>query len=54
MHCLLTTFWCGRGALANGTSILREYDVPERFTCYHVELDDHALILAENAPAETC
>jgi hypothetical protein len=41
------------GALVNGTSILRETQVPERFTYYHVELDDHSLILAENAPAET-
>jgi T5SS/PEP-CTERM-associated repeat protein len=41
------------GALVNGTSIVREVDVPERFTYYHVELDDHSLILAENTPAET-
>ncbi len=41
------------GALVNGTSIVRETNVPERFTYYHVELDDHSLILAENTPAET-
>ncbi|WP_294541959.1 Hint domain-containing protein, partial [uncultured Rhodoblastus sp.] len=41
------------GALVNGTSIVRETSVPENFIYYHVELDDHALILAENAPAET-
>ena len=41
------------GALVNGTSIVREHDVPERFTYFHVELDDHSLILAENTPAET-
>jgi ELWxxDGT repeat protein len=41
------------GALVNGTSIVREYNVPERFTCYHIELDDHSLLLAENTPAET-
>jgi hypothetical protein len=41
------------GALVNGVSIVRERDVPERFTYYHVELDDHSLILAENTPAET-
>jgi Ca2+-binding RTX toxin-like protein len=41
------------GALVNGTSIVRETDVPETFTYYHVELDDHSLILAENTPAET-
>lgn len=41
------------GALANGTSIARWREVPEVFTYYHVELVDHALILAENVPAET-
>ncbi len=41
------------GALVNGTSISRETEVPSQFVYYHVELDDHALILAENAPAET-
>ena len=41
------------GALVNGSSIQRETDVPTIFTYYHVELDDHSLILAENTPAET-
>ncbi len=41
------------GALVNGTSITRETDVPQVFVYYHVELDDHSLILAENVPAET-
>jgi hypothetical protein len=41
------------GALVNGSSIVRETDVPQTFTYYHVELDDHSLILAENTPAET-
>jgi hypothetical protein len=41
------------GALVNGTSIRRETRAPETFVYYHVELEDHALILAENAPAET-
>jgi hypothetical protein len=41
------------GALVNGTSILRETVVPRVFVYYHVELDDHSLILAENTPAET-
>jgi hypothetical protein len=41
------------GALVNGVSILRESQVPASFIYYHVELDDHALILAENVPAET-
>jgi Hint domain len=41
------------GALVNSTSILRETNVPETFTYYHVELDDHSLILAEGTPSET-
>ncbi len=41
------------GALVNGTSILREADVPEVFTYYHVELASHELLLAENTPAES-
>lgn len=41
------------GALVNGVSIIRETSVPQTFTYYHVELDDHSLILAENTPAET-
>ena len=41
------------GALVNGTTIVRETAMPERFTYFHVELDDHALVLAEGVPAET-
>lgn len=41
------------GALVNGASIIRETAAPAVFVYYHIELDDHALILAENAPAET-
>ena len=41
------------GALVNGISIIRENDTPPVFTYYHVEVDDHSLILAENTPAET-
>jgi hypothetical protein len=41
------------GALVNATTIVRVSDPPERFTYFHVELEDHALILAEGAPAET-
>jgi hypothetical protein len=41
------------GALINGTTIVRESTMPERFTYFHVELEDHALILAEGVPAET-
>ncbi len=40
-------------ALVNGRSIIRESEVPETFTYYHVEVAEHALILAENTPAET-
>lgn len=39
--------------LVNGTSIIRETEVAKVFTYYHVEVADHALILAENTPAET-
>ena len=41
------------GALVNGTTIRQESDVPTTFTYYHVELDAHALLLAEGAPAES-
>jgi hypothetical protein len=41
------------GALVNGTSIVREDDVPETFTYYHIELDEHSLVLAQNTAAET-
>jgi hypothetical protein len=41
------------GALVNGMSIVRERNVPRIYTYYHVELDDHSLILAEGVPAET-
>jgi hypothetical protein len=40
-------------ALVNGTSIVRESKVSSVFVYYHIELDDHSLILAENTPAET-
>jgi Hint domain len=41
------------GALVNGSTIRREAGVPEVFTYWHVELADHALVLAEGVPAET-
>lgn len=41
------------GALVNGTSIVRETKVPQIFPYYHVELDEHALIVAEGAAAES-
>jgi hypothetical protein len=40
-------------ALVNGASIARDARAPAIIGYYHVELDDHALILAENVPAET-
>lgn len=41
------------GALVNGTSIVREYDVPKTLTYYHVEVEEHALLLAEGAASES-
>jgi hypothetical protein len=41
------------GALVNGSTVTRVVDLPERFTYFHVELEDHSLILAEGTPAET-
>ena len=40
-------------ALVNGASIVRETRVPRTFVYYHVELDEHALIVADGAPAES-
>ncbi len=40
-------------ALVNGISVIRETDVPEILTYYHIEIAEHALILAEGLPAET-
>lgn len=41
------------GALVNGVSVVREFQIPSTFIYYHVEVADHSLILAENVPAET-
>jgi hypothetical protein len=41
------------GALVNHTTITREIGVTDSFCYYHVETDDHSLILAEGVPAET-
>jgi hypothetical protein len=41
------------GALVDGVSVIRETRLPECFTYYHIELADHALVLAEGVPAET-
>lgn len=40
-------------ALVNGGTIIRESDVPEHFTYYHVELATHELLMAEGVPAES-
>ncbi len=37
----------------NGVTILRETQVPEQFTYYHVELATHELLLAEGVAAES-
>ena len=43
------------GALVNGTSIRRiePAELGERFTVYHIETENHDVVLAEGAPAET-
>lgn len=41
------------GALVNGASILRDDEIDEIFVYYHVELAEHAVIFAENAPVES-
>lgn len=43
------------GALVNGTTIRRmaRAELGARFTYFHVETEDHALVLAEGAAAET-
>ncbi len=41
------------GALVNHSTIIRETNIPEIFTYYHVELASHELILAEGAWTES-
>ncbi|MBS7545267.1 Hint domain-containing protein [Ancylobacter oerskovii] len=41
------------GALVNGSTVSRVERPEARFTYFHIELADHALILAEGMPAET-
>jgi hypothetical protein len=41
------------GALVNGVNIIRETNVPETFTYYHVELETHELLMAEGVAAES-
>jgi autotransporter passenger strand-loop-strand repeat protein len=40
-------------ALVDGAMIAREHAMPEVFSYYHVELDEHALLLAEGVAAES-
>ena len=46
---------CHAGALVNGTTITRVplAEMGERYTVYHVETEEHEIILANGAPAET-
>jgi len=41
------------GALAKQSGISREYAMPDKFVYYHVELDEHALLLAEGVAVES-
>ena len=43
------------GVLVNGTTVTEvpASQLPERVTVYHIETEDHEIILAEGAPAET-
>lgn len=43
------------GALVNGRTIVRmtTEELGEAFTVYHLELDEHCLVLAEGVPSET-
>ncbi|WP_424813596.1 Hint domain-containing protein [Roseococcus sp. YIM B11640] len=40
-------------SLVNGTTITRVLNPEPRFVWYHIETEDHAIILAEGAPVET-
>ncbi|WP_127560706.1 Hint domain-containing protein [Nioella ostreopsis] len=46
---------CHAGALVNGTTITRVplSEMGETYTVYHIETEDHEIILANGAPAET-
>ncbi|GGC92055.1 Hint domain-containing protein [Chelatococcus reniformis] len=41
------------GALLNGTTIAQFGQAPQTFVYYHVELDDHSLVMVEGVAAET-
>ena len=52
-HCLIIDGLCiPAKLLVNGGSIISERDASP-FTYYHVELEKHGILLAENAPAES-
>lgn len=40
-------------ALVNGSSVTQEVTMPERFVYYHIETENHRIVLAEGALAET-
>ena len=46
---------CHAGALVNGTTITRVplSEMGERYTVYHIETEEHEIVLANGAPAET-
>ena len=46
---------CHAGALVNGTTITRVpiAEMGEAYTVYHIETDEHEIIIANGAPAET-
>lgn len=44
---------CAAGALVNGTTIARTAELGETFTVYHVETEEHEVIVANGAATET-
>lgn len=50
---LVGGFLVQANAMVNGTTVTRVDNPDERFTYWHIELEDHALILAEGAATES-
>jgi len=52
---IIDGFAINAGALVNGSTILKvpEHEMPYRSVFYHIETDDHEVVLANGAPAET-
>ncbi len=50
---LINNILVNAGALVNGVTIRREPAMPGTFVYYHIEVDEHELILAEGVSAET-